>query len=89
VYFLFSTFKKTILENIVKLRYLKTEEVENVNKLSNERARVSLQKFNILENCELTSMADLPSNSGLGSSGSYLVGVINVLQNFNLFLNFK
>jgi len=80
--YIFVTFKKTILENIVKLRYMKTEEVDNVNKLSNERARVSLQKFNIFENCELTSMADLPSNSGLGSSGTYLVGVINALQTF-------
>jgi D-glycero-alpha-D-manno-heptose-7-phosphate kinase len=80
--YIYVTFKKTILEKIVKLRYLKTEEVDNINKLSNERARVSLKKFNIENQCELTSMADLPSNSGLGSSGTYLVGVINTLQKY-------
>lgn len=80
--YIYISFKRNILDDLVRLRYLQTEEVTNSNKLSNERARCVLQKFKIHTKCEITSIGDLPSNTGLGSSGSYLVGMINTLQAF-------
>jgi len=76
-------FKRNILDNLVRLRYLQNEEVDNASKLSNERARCVLQHFKIYDRCEIVSVGDLPANTGLGSSGSYLVGLINVLQKYH------
>jgi D-glycero-alpha-D-manno-heptose-7-phosphate kinase len=45
--YIFVNFKRNILDNLVRLRYLKTEEVESINKLSNERARETLKHFKI------------------------------------------
>ena len=78
--YIYICFKKKLLDSQVRVQYLKTEIVENANKLSHERARAALQHFGVLEGCEIASVADLPAKSGLGSSGSYLVGLINCLQ---------
>jgi D-glycero-alpha-D-manno-heptose-7-phosphate kinase len=81
--YIYIHFKRNILDNFVRLRYLQNEEVTNSNKLSNERARCVLQKFKIYNKCEIISVGDLPSNTGLGSSGSYLVGLINAIQKYS------
>lgn len=80
--YIYVTCNTILLNDILKLRYLQTEETKNVNNIKNERARVALQHFGVKNSCEITSMADLSANSGLGSSGSYLVGLINCLQIF-------
>ena len=78
--YIYVSFKRNLLYNKVRLQYLKTEVVDNANQLSHERAREVLRKFKVLNKCEISSMADLPSRGGLGSSGSYLVSLINCLQ---------
>ncbi len=75
-------FKKNYLDNHVRLQYLKTEEVADVNLLTNHRARAVLQYFDVHTKCEISSIGELPSNSGLGSSSSYVVTMINNLQTF-------
>ena len=80
--YIFVSFKRNILDDFIRLQYLKTEVVDNANKLSHERARAVLKEFDILNRCEISSMADLPSRSGLGSSGSYLVALINCLKEY-------
>jgi len=80
--YIFVNFKRNILDNLVRLRYLKTEEVESINKLSNERARETLKHFKIFDQCEITSIGDLPASTGLGSSGSYLVALITAIQKY-------
>lgn len=82
---IFVSFKRNILDNLVRLRYLKTEEVESINKLSNERARETLKHFKIFDQCEITSIGDLPASTGLGSSGSYLVSLITAIQQYKKF----
>jgi len=80
--YIYVSFKRNLLYNKVRLQYLKTEVVDNANQLSHERAREVLRKFKVLNKCEISSMADLPSRGGLGSSGSYLVSLINCLQEY-------
>ena len=80
--YIYVSFKKNILCDKVRLQYLKTEEVDNANQLSHDRAREVLREFGVLDKCEISSMADLPSKSGLGSSGSYLTALINCLQQY-------
>lgn len=80
--YIYVTFKRNLLEDKVRLQYLKTEVVDNANQLSHERARQVLREFDVLHRCEISSIADLPSKSGLGSSGSYLVALINCLKEY-------
>ena len=88
--YIYISFKKNILEDIIRLAYLKIEQVDSIDQLSNERAREVLRFFNpkLFGNgrgggFEISSISDLPCGSGLGSSGSYLVGLINLLQHIS------
>jgi len=78
--YIYVSFKNNLLDEKIRLQYLKTEYVNHVDELTHDRAKATLKHFGILRNCEISSMADLPSRSGLGSSGSYLVALINCLQ---------
>ena len=78
--YIYVSFKRNVLDPKVRLQYLKTEYVDKVSQLEHDRAKAALSHFNILNQCEISSMADLPSQTGLGSSGSYLVALINCLQ---------
>src|ERR1700761_6767367 len=52
----------------IRLAYSKTETVESVDKIEHRIFRESLRFHGIEKGIELVSIADLPSNSGLGSS---------------------
>jgi D-glycero-alpha-D-manno-heptose-7-phosphate kinase len=54
--------------------------VDHANELKNHRAKEALLTHNIYNSCEINSCADLPSNTGLGSSGSFLVGLLNCIR---------
>ena len=78
--YIFVTLKTHDFEPQIKLGYNKTEIVNNVKDLQHDRARTSLILHNLQNNIEINSSADLPANSGMGSSGSYLVGLLNVIR---------
>ena len=64
----------------IRLSYSKTEEVENLADISHPLVRESLKLLNISGGIEITTMADIPSKgSGLGSSSSFVVGLLNAL----------
>jgi D-glycero-alpha-D-manno-heptose-7-phosphate kinase len=77
---IYVSFKKNLLDENIRLQYLKTEYVKSTEELEHRRAREVLRHYGILKGCEISSMADLPAKSGLGSSGSYLVSLINCIQ---------
>lgn len=64
----------------IRASYSHTEMVDSVDDLQHELIRESLQLLNISSNIEITSISDIPSHgSGLGSSSSYTVGLLNAL----------
>lgn len=75
------TFKPNVFDNTIILRYSENEKVKNVSELKNTRAREVLLR-NQITSAEICSIADVPTNTGLGSSGSFLVGMINTLREF-------
>jgi len=81
--YIYVTFKKNLLEPKVRLQYLKTEFVNNAAELTHERARESLLLHGLTNGVEISSVADLPAQAGLGSSGSYLVALLRALRVFN------
>lgn len=66
-------------DNAIRVSYSNTEIVEAVSELHHELVRESLRLAGITGGIEVTSIADIPSGTGLGSSSSFTVGVLNAL----------
>lgn len=63
----------------VRLSYMQTENVRIVDDLQHDIAREVLKHFDIRNNIEIHSIADIPAGTGLGSSSAYAVGLINAV----------
>lgn len=61
------------------LKYSRTEIVKDLEKIEHSIFRECLKKEN-LEGLEITSIADVPQGTGLGSSSAFTVGLINNLK---------
>ena len=64
----------------VRLAYSKTELVDNIDDIEHPIFREALKLLNIRQGIELTSVAELPANSGLGSSSTFTVALLNALH---------
>lgn len=62
------------------LRYSMSETPATREEIKHPLMREALTVCNIDEPLEIVSVADVPAGTGLGSSGSFLVGLINALQ---------
>jgi D-glycero-alpha-D-manno-heptose-7-phosphate kinase len=66
----------------IRLAYSKTETVDAVDKIDHRIFREALRFAGIHQSIELTSVSDVPPNSGLGSSSSFTVALLNALHTF-------
>lgn len=66
----------------VRLAYSETEIVSSVDDVKHPIFREALRMVGVRSGIELTSVADIPSNSGLGSSSSFTVALLNALHTF-------
>lgn len=66
-------------DNAIRVSYSSTEIVQEVSELHHELVRESMRLADINGGIEITSIADIPSGTGLGSSSSFTVGVLNAL----------
>jgi len=62
------------------IRYSKTEKVKEVKDIEHTRIRAALEYLNINEPLEITSLADVPAGTGLGSSSTFLVALLKALH---------
>lgn len=70
-------------ESTVRASYSKTEIVESSSQIQHNLIRESLLYFGINNKIEVVTIADIPSTgSGLGSSSSTLVGLLNALSSY-------
>lgn len=67
-------------ENNIRVSYSTTEISNSVDELKHELVRASLKKLNINDNLEITTTGDVPSGTGLGSSSTLTVGLLNALS---------
>lgn len=80
--YLYITLKQDSIENRLKMRYSVIENVADVSELKHSRAKHALLHHGIRTGIEVNTCADVSSNSGLGSSGSFLVGFLNALREY-------
>lgn len=64
----------------IRLNYSETEMVESVGAIRNDIARECLRLLNITPPIYISTVADLPASSGLGSSSSFAVGLLKALH---------
>lgn len=70
---------KERFDDLIYINYSKKEIVEKFSDIKHELVRESMKKTGICSGVEVTTLADIPSKgSGLGSSSSITVGLLNV-----------
>lgn len=70
-------------ESTVRASYSQTEIVESSDKVRHNLIREGLLHFGIRDKIEVVTVADIPSTgTGLGSSSSTLVGLLNALSSY-------
>ena len=69
-------------DDSIFLKYSRTELVDSLKKIKHPLLRECLQMSGLNRGIEITSMADIPSGTGLGSSSSFTVGTLHALSAF-------
>ena len=66
----------------ISLKYSRTELVNSVDEVRHPIIREAMKLTGVVDSVEITSMADIPAGTGLGSSSSYAVGLLHALHSF-------
>ena len=66
------------------LKYSQTEQASSIDQIKHPINREALRTVGIqARNLEITSMADIPAGTGLGSSGSFTAALLKALHTYN------
>ena len=76
----FITVNRRRLDSLIRVSYAKTEIRDSVDAIQHPLIREALRLTEIDGGIEITSIGDIPGGSGLGSSGSFTVGLLNALH---------
>jgi D-glycero-alpha-D-manno-heptose-7-phosphate kinase len=78
--FVYITLHQTFQSGLI-LKYSKMEQVESVDQVQHPIVREALRLVGIADpHLEITSMADIPAGTGLGSSGSFTTALLKALH---------
>jgi D-glycero-alpha-D-manno-heptose-7-phosphate kinase len=66
--------------NTFRVSYSRTELVDTADKIEHPVVRACLRALEIQRGLEIVSVADLPAQSGMGSSSSFTVGLLHALH---------
>jgi D-glycero-alpha-D-manno-heptose-7-phosphate kinase len=78
--YMYINVNRPVADNFIRVKYSSSEKVAKIKNLKHDIARACLQQLDIKNNIEISSMADIPAGSGLGSSSCYTVGLLNALH---------
>ena len=71
----------------IRLAYSKIEQVNSIEEIDHPSIRACLQYTKITKNISISHDGDLPARSGIGSSSTFTVGLLNAiyrLKKYNL-----
>ncbi|HSY24021.1 MAG TPA: sugar kinase [Polyangiaceae bacterium] len=69
-------------QNTIRLAYTESEIVDSVDQIRHRIFREALRMTDVTKGVELHSLADVPANTGLGSSSTFTVALLNGLHAF-------
>ncbi|GAB4119354.1 MAG: GHMP kinase [Acidobacteriota bacterium] len=82
IYHCVTRFPSELFDYSIRLAYRSTECVRSVDEIEHRPFREILKHFGLERDVEISLAADLPAFSGLGSSSSFTVGLVNALSAF-------
>ncbi len=69
-----------LLDRKIRVQYTRSETADHPDQIQHDLVREALKRHNIYSRMEISSIADIPAGTGLGSSGCFLVGLLNALR---------
>lgn len=79
--YMYLTIHKYFYKDQIVLKYSKTETVHQYEEIEHKYFKECLKEYGIM-GVEISSMADIPSGTGLGSSSSFTVALLHLLHTF-------
>ena len=79
--YMYLTIHNYFYKDRISLKYSHAEEVEDFESIQHKYFRQCLRDFN-LKGIEITSMADIPAGTGLGSSSAFTVSLLHLLYTY-------
>ncbi len=79
--YMYLTIHNSFFKDQIVLKYSKTETVNRFEEIEHRIFRQCLSDFDI-RGVEISSMADIPSGTGLGSSSSFTVALLHLLHTY-------
>lgn len=73
---------KPFVEGIY-LKYSKLEQCKGIDEIDHPIIKTALKEYFITNQIEITTLADIPSGTGLGSSGSFTTALLKALSTLN------
>ena len=67
------------IDKTIRVSYWKTEIVNSIDQIEHSIVRKALEFMNLTNSIDVVSISDIPPGTGLGSSGSFTVGLLNAL----------
>ncbi len=78
--YMFVDVNRPVADDLIRVKYSKSETVENIGEVQHEIAREILRFTGIEKAIEISSVSDIPAGTGLGSSSCYAVGLLHALH---------
>ena len=78
--YMFIDVARPFVDSLVRVKYSKSETVEHINDLQHDIAKEVLRFTGIENNIDVSSLADVPAGTGLGSSSCYSVGLLHAIH---------
>ena len=79
--YMYLTLHKNFHEDQIRLKYSQTETVKNIDEIEHRYFKQCLKDFGIT-GVEISSVADIPSGTGLGSSSVFTVALLHLLHTY-------
>lgn len=80
--YVYITINRRTIDNIIWLSYSKIEAIDKIGDIKHELIREALRLMKIKDGIEIHSITEVSSGTGLGSSGTFTVGLLNALHAF-------
>jgi len=78
--YIYMTGSERLVDKKIWLSYSQTEVCEQVSEIQHSFLRACLTRYKLETGVEIHSISEVPGNSGLGSSGAFLVGCLTLLN---------
>lgn len=78
--YMFININRPMVDDLIRLKYSRSETVDRLDQIKHEIARETLRMMGVEKGIEISSIADIPEGTGLGSSSCYTVGLLHALH---------